>query len=173
MLLTDWIGALCHHSAVRDDKVLSDYESIRHYHMSWKYQGDEISEEKAKRLIAAGVKGVEPPYKEISYRAVAEYVNGIVVVRLGRPLDMREAHEPKVNGTHLGYCAVGNFDVQIPTPELYDAIAGAIVADMKLCPNLSASRIEPHRKYSPKTCPGKNFVMDEVVSRVLRLGGRA
>jgi len=66
-----WKGIVIHHSATKDG-VTKDWDAMRKYHMSWRYHGDIITEELAKKLIAKGVTGVEEPWKDIGYHCLPE-----------------------------------------------------------------------------------------------------
>lgn len=165
-LFAGWIGVLIHHSAVSDDVVLSDYEATRRFHMSWRVGGDIVSEEEARELIAAGRTDVVAPFLEIGYHRVTEQVKGRFSTREGRPLWLRGAHEPKVNRTHVGWCFIGDFDRERPSDALYDEGGREIARLMRACPNIGLDRIEPHRMYSTKTCPGANFDMGRLVASV-------
>jgi hypothetical protein len=171
-LLSRWTGYLIHHSAVSDDLVLSDFEAIRKYHMSWRHEGNAITEEQAKALISAGHSDVLAPSRDIGYHKVTESVKGKYTTQSGRPLWCRGAHEPAVNSAYLGHCFVGNFDKERPSPYMYDEGAKEISRLMVICPNISTERIEPHHNYSAKSCPGILFDMNELILRVRFYLGR-
>ena len=72
------------------------------------------------------------------------------------------AHAYSYNEKSIGICLAGNFDIQTPSEEQLKSLS-------KLCIfllhqfNLSTTRILGHRELKgvTKTCPGKNFNMDQ------------
>lgn len=169
-LYSTWTGILIHHSAVKDNLVLSDYEAIRRFHTNWRVGGEIITEAKARELISSGRKDITPPWRDIGYHKVTECIKGRPSTRDGRPLWVRGAHEPEVNKTHVGWCFVGNFDRERPSDAIYDEGGREIAKLMRICSNIG--RIEPHRKYSPKTCPGLLFDMGELEARIRFYSGK-
>jgi hypothetical protein len=100
-----------HHAAQKDSDTHNDWDGIRKYPMSWRYQGNIVTEEKAKELIASGVKGIETPDLDIGYHFGIEEVNNKLTLQLGRPLSMMGAHtRGGFNVDAIGICNVGNFD---------------------------------------------------------------
>jgi hypothetical protein len=69
-----------------------------------------------------------------------------------------------MNYKSFGLCVVGNFDAEIPTDEIYQLVAEKCKL---LMGRYQITAIEGHRKYATyKSCPGKNFSLDEVRKRV-------
>ena len=110
----DWKWIVLHHSWSPDNQKVNDWTSIKRYHMSWRYQGNIITEKKAKELIASGKKGVESPDIDIAYHCGCEYetLNGTLqlVFRIGRPLSLKGSHTKGFNLKAIGWCVIGNFD---------------------------------------------------------------
>ena len=133
----EWKGITIHHSLTKDQHT-EDWKSIDYYHTK--------------------VLG----WKDIGYHAGMEIVNGRLYYKIGRPLDMQGAHEPKVNKTCIGICVVGNFDLVAPTKLHYWLLASLCRAFQKRF-DISIENINFHRDYSNKTCPGAQF--DKVILR--------
>lgn len=165
--MRDWEGIIIHHSATKDDAGRQDWDGIRAFHKSWRYQGDTITEEKARELLAVGTKGVEAPWHDIGYHFGFERVADTLVVQIGRPLTEAGAHCVGKNGTHIGICLVGDFDLAEPSAKQYQAAADLCVSLMKSFPKITPATIEPHRKYAPKTCPGLKFDMARLINNVM------
>jgi hypothetical protein len=165
--MREWEGIIIHHSDTKDDASLQDWTGIRAFHKSWRYQGDTITEEKARGLLAAGVKGVESPWHDIGYHFGIERVAGVLVVQEGRTLIEAGAACVGKNGTHIQICVVGDFDLVEPSVEIYTAAADLCVRLMKIYPKITPATIEPHRKYAPKTCPGSKFDMARLIQFIM------
>jgi N-acetylmuramoyl-L-alanine amidase len=163
---------IIHHSFTKDGKVV-DWEAIRKYHTSWRYNGNIITQEKANELMGKGVKGVEAPWADIGYHYGIELVNDDYVLQKGRLESKPGAHTVGMNSKSLGICVVGNYDNQVPEHTAIDILVGLCI---KKCTEygLSADDIETHNKYaSYKTCPGTMFPMDEVKARVSEIMKKA
>lgn len=77
----------------------------------------------------------------------------------GRPDNMSGAHCIGKNKTSIGICLAGNFDFSKPTQAQLESLK-ALVGQIKA--KYGISKVEGHRKYATKTCPGKNFT-DEMI----------
>jgi len=163
--MKQWDGAVVHCSAGKDT-VHRDFDSIKRYHMSYRYNYSIVSEEEALRLIAEGKK-VERPWRDIAYNSVQEKVGEHQQVITGRSTETSGAHTSGYNGrdrdkkAFLGYCVVGNFDEETPTEEHYQ-VAGYAIGDWCKRYGFGVDMIKAHREYANKTCPGINFDMDRV-----------
>lgn len=69
-----------------------------------------------------------------------------------------------MNSVGIGIVLTGNFDLTDPTPEQMEALAREIVAIRKEFGR--KLEVDPHSKYSEKTCPGKRFPWDALVERI-------
>lgn len=151
---------IIHHSATSDNKVANDWEAIRRYHKSFRYQGKTITMTQANLLIAKGIP-VERPWKDIGYHAGQEYENNRLVRRQGRADNEAGAHCVGMNSQSLGYCFVGNYDQQAPSDEELRFAVPWIVEKLRKY-NLKYTDIEPHRRYAQKSCPGSKFPIEKL-----------
>jgi N-acetylmuramoyl-L-alanine amidase len=167
-----WDSIIIHHSETDDDAFAQDWEGIRRFHMSNRFNGDTITEEKAKDMISRGISGVTPPWHDIGYHWGIERVKGLIVFQKGRPMTETGAHCIGMNNRAIGICCVGNFDERKPDDMIYYNAAQLISGIMKQFPAITISRIYPHSKFAPKTCPGKQFDMDRLIRYVrCQIGG--
>lgn len=130
---------IIHHSYSIDNLNSNNYIGICNYHQSL---------------------GWRPP---CGYHRIYEYINEELIKHKGRKENENGAHtkENEMNFKSIGICIIGNFDINIPTSELYKELANDIFDIMKRYPHIKIDDIEPHSKYAPyKTCPGKKFNMD-------------
>lgn len=166
-MFRDWEGIVIHHSDTKDDAGRADWPGIRAFHKSWRFDGDTITEAKARELMAQGIKGVLAPWHDIGYHFGIELVDGKLIVQVGRPLFEAGAHCVGKNGTHIGICCVGDFDLAAPPDSVYAATASLCVNLMVQFPKITPATIEPHRKYAPKTCPGTAYDMAVLLKFIL------
>jgi hypothetical protein len=162
---------IIHHSDTIDDAGRQDWPGICKFHTSWRFEGEIITEKKAKELISADKKGVIPPWRMVGYNGGLELVDGKIVYQPGRPFTMPGAHCEGHNISALGLCCVGDFDKEPPSEIMYQNAAIVCVGWMKAFPLIKPSTIYPHSKFSPKTCPGKEFDMERLIKYVVKLGG--
>lgn len=85
----------------------------------------------------------------------------IVIEKDGTPVIARElseegAHTVGENFSSIGICLVGNFDVEMPTPEQVETLAIYLHAYC-IAYNIKENQIFPHRKYANKDCYGTNL----------------
>jgi N-acetylmuramoyl-L-alanine amidase len=139
--------------------------------MSWRCNGEIVTVEEAKRLSAAG-KVITAPWRDIGYHWGLESVKGKIVVQKGRPMDEVGAHCIGMNSQAIGICCVGNFDMHIPSEATYFNCAQLCATVMKMFPAITIGTIEPHNKYSNKTCPGNLFDMNRLLRQVRLSTGR-
>lgn len=157
-----WAGVIAHHSATVDGKAY-DEQGITRYHLSFRYNGDIVTEQKAKELQARG-KAVTGPWKDVGYNFLVEQAEDGYVIWLGRSLDVYGAHcvEADKNKTHIGICFVGNYDKSGPSPEVYK-IGQALVSVLADKFSFGGDQVLPHSKFAQKTCPGKSFIMNAIM----------
>ena len=169
-----WSKIVMHHSYTPDGVNTNDWEGIRKYHMSYRYNGDTISAEKAAELKAKGDKGVLDPWPTIAYHFGVEEDKGGLIYRLGCPLSKIGYHAKGFNSAAIGICLVGNYggnfdgsDGKVPTSEQYNKLAMLVKHLMKKF-SIKVSSVYGHRETYPllgepveKTCPGTKFNMIE------------
>lgn len=72
-------------------------------------------------------------------------------------------HVSGQNSRAVGICCVGHYDLQTPPPAQLQSLVLLLKALKMKLPGVA---IRGHRDYSPKTCPGNNFPLAEVVRKV-------
>ena len=127
---------ITHHSATKDGIVLKNFTAIKNNHIN--------------------VKG----WKDIGYHLVIEYVNGKLECLQGRNFDEEGAHCLGQNDKSIGVCCVGNFDVDVPSQELYEFFASVYMS--KIYPKYGKLPLKRHNEFSNTNCPGKNFNLEKV-----------
>lgn len=155
-----WKYIIIHHSETANNEVKS-WDQIRHYHMSWRYKDDIVSEQKAKELIAKG-ETVVAPWKDIGYHfgiASNKIMNSFEYLK-GRSLSGSGAHTVDFNSSGIGICCLGSFNKTMPTVELYNATK-KLVKKLQELYNIPDENVIGHRetytlvgKPKLKTCPG-------------------
>lgn len=174
-----WTGIIIHHSDTTDDAARQDWDGIRRFHMSWRLDGDTLTAEQLKQYQAdlAALKGQAPPagwkwtrvlrpWRDIGYNWGLESVKGKLVIQQGRPMDIPGAHCEGMNSVSLGICCVGDFDKERPSDAIYYNCAQLCANLIKRFPTIQVGKIEPHRKYANKTCPGNLFDMNRLLGYV-------
>lgn len=157
-----WQSLIVHCSTVRDNVILSDFNAIRLFHKSYRFQGRIITRDEADNLIKQE-KRIVFPWKEIGYHVVIEYVNNKIKIILGRSFESNGAHCTGQNDTALGICVIGDFDEVEPNAEIYDTLAGVIEMFVKHN-SVKLDKIFPHSFYATwKSCPGKKFSMAKLM----------
>jgi len=167
-----WEGVVIHHSFSKDNPDHNDWEGIRLYHMSYRIDGNSVSEAEFNRRKELGDgKKFEPAWREIGYHGGLEQDNGGPVWRWGRPWNMSGAHagflgNPYYNDHYLGLCICGNYDLQPPPKEIWN-LALKITRQIVKHFNIDKSNVIGHREVydrvkvpREKTCPGNLFSMD-------------
>jgi len=158
-----WI--VIHHSWSPDNNMLRDWDGIKKFHTSWRYQGDIVTEQKAHELMGQG-KMVLSPWNDVGYQFGIEEINGHVEVLNGRDIGEVGAHAVGFNDKSIGICLIGNYDKEVPSN-------GKLLILASLCRQLQREFDIPrdhvigHRdtfvalgKAVEKTCPGVKFDMD-------------
>lgn len=151
-------GIVTHHSLTKDGLV-ADWYGIKKYHMSYRYQGNVITEAQFLEMSKKGVKGLEKPWADIGYHAGVERVNGILTAHTGRSAAMAGAHCVGKND-HLGICIIGNFDIAPPDDELLRYAAALHTGYMRIW-DLPLTSVHRHHDFHPKSCPGLKFPWEE------------
>lgn len=157
---SDFKGIMIHHSATADG-VTNDWEGIKKYHTSWRYNNQIISEDDARFMRKEGLR-VTPPWRDIGYHFGIEKVGDKYLYCIGRPLKLHGAHCAGHNDT-IGICLVGNYDKQAPSPVQYWLLA-SLCRHLKKVHGFSPFNIYNHTEYAPwKTCPGKKFSLAKLI----------
>ena len=128
-----------HHSATPDG-VLKDFDAIKRYHIE--HNG----------------------WRDIGYMWVVERVNGVYIVTPGRKETDVAAACPGRNMDGIHVCVVGNYEIDVPSAELYQCCAG--LTTEILARNPSIHTICGHRDVGSSVCPGKNFDVNEIIRLV-------
>ena len=167
-----WDHLIIHHSATVDGDV-HDFDAIKKYHMSWRYQGNIISEKKAKELLAKGTKGVQEPWIDIGYNFLIEKTFGKYVYKIGRKLSLSGAHTLSYNNKAIGICCVGSFDKNPPN-DVQWKMTLALTKELMKRYNIIAVNVLGHRETykmlglpQAKTCPGEKFSMEKFRSELV------
>lgn len=162
---------ILHHSLTEDGKTVN-WNAIRDYHMSWRFEGNVITEAEGNALIAKGVQGVEPPDSDIGYNFGVEDTGAkdrLPVFERGRSLYVPGAHAKGFNTNGIGICVVGNYQTVRPSQAKWDLASLACcylrkVWFDKLGVNL---KVLGHRETYPllgvpvvKDCPGTAWDMN-------------
>lgn len=135
-----WTHIILHHSLTEDGPTVS-WQAIRRYHVE-----------------TLG-------WKDIGYHFGVEWVNREYEIFVGRPLDQAGAHTIGMNDKAIGVCCVGNYDVQYPTEALISKLVPLVRVLCRIF-SIPKDHIAGHRDYAPKSCPGKNFDLDMIRSRL-------
>ena len=157
-----------HHSKSKDGQV-HDWPSIKNYHMSWRYEGNIITEEKAKALLSQGVKGVQSKWSDIGYHAGEELINGVYQLQIGRPLTAAGAHAIGFNLNGFGFLCAGDFDLTPPSDTLWQLSVELAADAINYWTDLSVENVIGHwetydMRHVPreKSCPGFKFDMPKL-----------
>src|SRR3990167_937703 len=110
----DWQGVILHHSVTEDGDII-DMEGIKAFHKSYRIDGTSYRKDEFFKRKAEG-KGMSflEPWNDVGYHIFLEKINKQIFWELGRPFDQPGAHAVGYNDSHLGICAVGNFDQKDP-----------------------------------------------------------
>ena len=136
-----------HHSLTKDGATVS-WAAIEKFHREthgWRDIG-----------YHAGVEVVTPLEDLKAYRYQALF---------GRaPYDVAAAcPQGRMNEVGLHVCCVGNFDVEVPAPEMYACLVKRIVIPWRRQYGIATERIKGHHDFnSAKSCPGANFSLELV-----------
>lgn len=128
---------IIHHSLTRDSGSVS-WAAIHSYHVN------------------------EKGWSDIGYHAGIEEVDGRFVCMYGRPDWMGGAHTKGHNGSSLGFCFVGDYDVRRPSDARLRVAARRVLAPWLLRYRLGVAALRPHSQFASKTCPGRMFPMERL-----------
>ena len=166
-----WI--IIHHSLSPDGKE-RDWNGIRKYHMSYRYKGDIITEERYEELQAEGkTSGLETPWKDIGYHLGIEEVSGRLEIQKGRPIGTPGAHAIGFNDNSIGLCLIGHYDQRPPSePRLF--LLGSVCRDLQRLFVIAPDHVIGHRETFSlrgvpieKSCPGSAFNLDAFRKRLI------
>lgn len=168
----NWKYIMLHHSLCKDDAT-RDWDALRHYHMSWRYNGVTITKEYAQKLIQKGVSGVLKPWQDIGYHRGIQFDGTQYVIKEGRPLSLAGAHcvEGGMNMLAIGVIFIGNFDINPPNIEQLKVGAAEI---HKLAMEFNMGKpidyLKYHNEFAPyKSCVGKFFPNKEEFSKFIEV----
>ncbi len=128
---------ILHHSYTPQQNK-SSFEAIRNYHVN--------------------VLG----WNDIGYHELIEEINGVVSHKDGRDRHTMGSHVKGQNEGTIGICLVGNFDKAPPSQEMMDYLYERLNFYRVLYGSI---QIEGHCDWATKSCPGKQFPLDEVKAR--------
>lgn len=158
-----WV--ILHHSYSVDGQT-RNWDAIRRYHMSFRYQGEIITESQWAALLAEGkTSGLEKPWSDIGYNLGIENVNGKLTVLPGRPIGAPGAHAVGFNTRSVGICLIGNYDLDPPSEDRL-ALLASLCRQLQLEFAIPRDQVIGHRETYPKlnppepvqkTCPGSQF----------------
>ena len=149
---------ILHHSATADGRTFS-WPAIRGYHTSWRANGRTVDKSAVPHLRAAGIQ-VEAPWRDIGYHFGIELIDKSVEILVGRMMDEAGAHCVGMNDKSLGLCFMGNYDLVAPPREYWDA-GIRLVSTLMRAFGIIAEKVDGHRKYANKTCPGRMFDLEK------------
>lgn len=165
-----WI--VIHHSWSRDSQIDKDWEGIRKFHTSWRYDGKILTEAEAYDLLSQGKK-ITPPWKDIGYQFGIESIAGKLHILEGRAIGEVGAHAKGFNANSIGVCLIGNFDPLPPSDEVVFT-ATSLCRDLQREFKIPRENVIGHRetfiKLSvpvEKSCPGKMCDMDHFRSMLI------
>ena len=144
-----WKGIVLHHSLTRDGDTVS-WDAIRRHHTD---------------------PNGPPQYRmrDIGYHAGVEMIGGAYEVLFGRPLDWFGAHTVGANRTHLGFIFVGNFDGAPPEDDMLEVACERAIRPWMKAFGIGVTDIRRHSDFAPKTCPGRVFDLNRLLTVLGRL----
>lgn len=100
------------------------------------------------------------------YIAYHYVIGGNGELKATRPVDEVGYHASNwiANLTSIGICLCGNFDLERPTMAQMKTLRD-LIAKIKKERRIKPDAIFGHRKFAPKTCPGKNFT-DRMIGEI-------
>jgi hypothetical protein len=165
-----WEYIVIHHSATPDSKA-KDWDAIKHYHTSYRFNGAIITKEQYDYYVSIGKAGdLQKPWKDIGYHFGLGYVDGKLKVLEGRPLSESGEHTSMpgcttFNDHGIGICLIGSYDYKEPNEEQINALLDLVVSLIKRF-NISIDKVIGHRevydllkKPRMKSCPGSKLNM--------------
>lgn len=176
----DPVGVVIHHSFSKDGQA-RDWDGIRAYHKSFRYQGEIITEGQYEEYKRSGhTEGLERPWTDIGYHLGLETVNGQLEIQRGRPIKSAGAHTlgldakgRSFNRYYIGVCLVGNFDTE-PPDEGRLFLLGSMCRDFQNIYGITRDHVIGHRETFSirgvpveKTCPGSEFNLEKFRERLI------
>lgn len=125
---------MVHHSLTKDSQTVS-WGAIRKYHIETQH------------------------WQDIGYHAGIEFINFYYEVLIGRRWNLAGAHckEGNANERFLGFCFVGNFDIEAPSEQILRIAAERFFKPM-FALKVASPKIVTHNQFAPyKSCPGLMF----------------
>lgn len=126
---------IIHHSLTKDSGTVS-WGAIRKFHVE--------------QLV----------WNDIGYHAGAELARDQFECLYGRPEIFPGAHCRGNNLTSLGFCFVGNYDIQEPALDMLAIAARLVLGPWCARYDIPVGLVLPHGSFSEKSCPGSMFPMD-------------
>lgn len=167
-----WV--VLHHSFSSDGQT-RNWDSIRAYHMSYRYKGEIITQDQYDALHSAGkTAGLEQPWSDIGYNLGIENVNGTLQVLPGRPIGAPGAHALGFNTRSVGICLIGNYDLDPPSEDRL-ALLASLCRQIQIEFGIPRDQVIGHRETYPllkppqpvaKTCPGSQFDLNAFRKRL-------
>jgi len=141
-----------HHSLTKDGQTV-DWQAIRRFHTSWRYNGRIITEQEGRSLP-----GAIKPWREVGYHMGIEMINDRYEILVGRMLDEAGAHTVGHNVDNIGICFIGNFDAD-PVPKQQWDFGVRLVKSLYCLLCIHIGDIKGHREIARdgRTCPGRLF----------------
>jgi N-acetyl-anhydromuramyl-L-alanine amidase AmpD len=127
---------IIHHSLTKDSDTVS-WSAIRRFHLS-------------------------NGWSDIGYHFGIEKVNETYEVLMGRMPNKKGAHckEQGMNSKSIGVCFVGNYDIEVPPPEVW-TMGIRLVRWLMGEFEIKWQEVYGHTEFAThKSCPGKMFDMD-------------
>jgi hypothetical protein len=133
---------IIHHSKTRDSGTVS-WGAIRRYHT------------------------VDLGWSDIGYHAGIEYARDAYECMVGRPFTRNGGHTRGHNNNTLGFCFVGDYDIDYPSDEMLEIACQRVLVPWMWQFGLTPRDLWAHRDFAQKSCPGDRFEMD----RLKRIAG--
>jgi len=153
---------ILHHSATRDGNAF-DWQAIRRFHKSWRYDGKIITEQEAHERIGRGEKGILSPWRDIGYHFGIEKINDFHEILIGRLFGEPGAHcrQNGMNAQSWGICFVGNYDEEEVLPEIWN-FGLKLVKQLMMLGRIERENVKGHREFADyKSCPGSKFDLEK------------
>lgn len=156
-----WI--ILHHS-YSSDGFTRNWDSIKRYHMSYRFNGDIISEEQYTKLLNQKIDGLlEKPWHDVGYHFGIENDHGKLTVFPGRLIGEIGSHAKGFNDKSIGICLVGNYDICKPDADRLH-ILSHLCRQLQLEFKIPRDQVIGHRETYQllkgpvqKSCPGAEF----------------
>lgn len=153
-----------HHSATLDGLTFT-WNEMQKYDISYAYEGEIITREKAMELVGQG-KRIKRPLRDIGYHfGIGKFSNlQYSNIIMGRFPYEKGSHSGQSNFGSLQIVFIGNFDnIEVPIVEWELGIK--LVRYLQKRYTIKASDVKGHRELEyleeERTCPGKLFDLDK------------